>query len=167
MHEVRRELAAESDEPLCMDYEYSSSKANDWFTPLMTEDALKEMVQAERLFDQDSINVALNGSPGSFQGLQQIVDEYGNTEAGNLARFKAASSYYKLGDYASAVKLLEDFDPIEKMTYSLDPLKDLQAFHDFFNVEVKIPENEREFNEKLLCTRQISQNPYPIRILLS
>ena len=30
VHEVRRELAAESDEPLCMDYEYSSSKANDW-----------------------------------------------------------------------------------------------------------------------------------------
>lgn len=29
VHEVRRELAAESDEPLCMDYEYSSSKAND------------------------------------------------------------------------------------------------------------------------------------------
>lgn len=75
-----------------------------------SEDAFKEMVQAERLFDQDSINVALNGSAGSFQGLQQIVDEYGNTDAGNLARFKAASSYYKLGDYASAVKLLEDFD---------------------------------------------------------
>ena len=42
VHEVRRELAAESDEPLCMDYEYSSSKANHWFTSLMTEDALKE-----------------------------------------------------------------------------------------------------------------------------
>ena len=45
VHEVRRELAAESDEPLCMDYEYSSSKANDWFTPLMTEDALKEALK--------------------------------------------------------------------------------------------------------------------------
>ena len=75
-----------------------------------SDEAFKEMVQAERLFDQDSINVALNGNAGVFQGFQQIVDEYGNTEAGNLARFKAASSYYKLGDYASAVKLLEDFD---------------------------------------------------------
>ena len=75
-----------------------------------SEEAFANMVQAERLFDQDSTAVALKGSPGAYQGLQQIVDEYGNTEAGNLARFKAASAYYKLGDYASAVKLLEEFD---------------------------------------------------------
>lgn len=75
-----------------------------------SDDALKNMVQAERLFDQDSVSLALKGSAGAYQGLQQIVDEYGNTEAGNLARFKAASSYYKLGDYASAVKLLEEFN---------------------------------------------------------
>lgn len=75
-----------------------------------SDEALKNMVQAERLFDQDSVSLALKGSAGAYQGLQQIVDEYGNTDAGNLARFKAASSYYKLGDFASAVKLLEDFD---------------------------------------------------------
>lgn len=75
-----------------------------------SEEALKNMVQAERLFDQDSVSLALKGSAGAYQGLQQIVDEYGNTDAGNLARFKAASSYYKLGDFASAVKLLEEFD---------------------------------------------------------
>ena len=75
-----------------------------------SEEALNNMVQAERLFDQDSVAQALKGSAGAYQGLQQIVDEFGNTEAGNLARFKAASSYYKLGDYASAVKLLEEFD---------------------------------------------------------
>ncbi|MBF0597578.1 tetratricopeptide repeat protein [Faecalibacter rhinopitheci] len=74
-----------------------------------SDEALQNMVQAERLFDQDSISQALKGSAGAYQGLQAIVDEYGNTEAGNLARFKAASSYYKLGDYASAVKLLEEF----------------------------------------------------------
>ena len=75
-----------------------------------SEEALNNMVQAERLFDQDSVSQALKGSAGAYQGLQQIVDEFGNTEAGNLARFKAASSYYKLGDYPSAVKLLEEFD---------------------------------------------------------
>jgi len=74
------------------------------------EEAFANMVQAENLFDQDSITQALKGSPGAYQGLQQIVDEYGNTESGNLARFKAASAYYKLGDYATAVELLEAFD---------------------------------------------------------
>ena len=75
-----------------------------------SEEALNNMVQAERLFDQDSVAQALKGSAGAYQGLQQVVDEFGNTEAGNLARFKAASSYYKLGDHATAVKLLEEFD---------------------------------------------------------
>lgn len=74
------------------------------------EEAFANMVQANNLFDQDSITQALKGSPGAYQGLQQIVEEYGNTESGNLARFKAASAYYKLGDYASAVELLEAFD---------------------------------------------------------
>lgn len=74
------------------------------------EQAFASMVHANNLFDQDSITQALKGSPGAYEGLQQIVDEYGNTTSGNLARFKAASAYYKLGDYASAVELLEAFD---------------------------------------------------------
>jgi tetratricopeptide (TPR) repeat protein len=73
------------------------------------DEAFAKMVKANNLFDQDSITQALKGSPGAYDGLQQIVDEYGNTESGNLARFKAASAYYKLGDYASAVELLEAF----------------------------------------------------------
>lgn len=72
--------------------------------------ALSEMVTAERLFDQDSIAKALNGSEGSYLGLQQIVDEYGNTDAGNLAKLKAGVAYYKLGDYTNAIKMFEDFD---------------------------------------------------------
>lgn len=54
------------------------------------------------------------------------------------------------------LEFLEDFDPIEKMTYLLDPLKDPQAFRDFFNAEVKIPENEREFHEKIVLFHQIA-----------
>lgn len=69
-----------------------------------SDQALKEMVTAERLFEQDSIGQALNGSKGSYMGLQQIVDEYGNTDAGNLAKLKAGVAYYKLGDYTTAIK---------------------------------------------------------------
>ena len=57
VHEVRRELAAESDEPLCMDYEYSSSKANHWFTSLMTEDALKEASESKELYQTAEENL--------------------------------------------------------------------------------------------------------------
>ena len=64
VHEVRRELAAESDEPLCMDYEYSSSKANDWYTPLMTEDALKEIAAR-----------AINKNTGA-RALRSIIEDF-------------------------------------------------------------------------------------------
>lgn len=47
VHEVRRELAAESDEPLCMDYEYSSSKANDWVYSFDDRRCIKRSLKGE------------------------------------------------------------------------------------------------------------------------
>ena len=67
------------------------------------------MAQADEYFKQDSVLLALKGSPGSFQGYEQIVDNYGGTKGGNIARYKAGVAYYRLGDYASAVASLEKF----------------------------------------------------------
>jgi len=74
-----------------------------------SEKAFTEMVQADEYFKQDSVLLALKGSPGSFQGYEQIVEEYGSTKGGNIARYKAGIAYYQLGDYASAVSMLEKF----------------------------------------------------------
>lgn len=74
-----------------------------------SEKAFIEMVQADEYFKQDSILLALKGSPGSFYGYEQIATEYSGTDGANIARYKAGISYYKLGDYASAVEYLEKF----------------------------------------------------------
>jgi len=79
VHEVRRELAAESDEPLCMDYEYSSSKANDWFTPLMTEDALKEALKEKMKVSEietqvRAYTVAIEGYRGNFKSMDEVTE---------------------------------------------------------------------------------------------
>lgn len=74
-----------------------------------SEKAFIEMAQADEYFKQDSVLLALKGSPGSFQGYEQIVDNYGGTKGGNIARYKAGVAYYRLGDYASAVASLEKF----------------------------------------------------------
>lgn len=74
-----------------------------------SESAFTEMVQADEYFKQDSILLALKGSPGSFQGYEQIIKEYSGTEGANIAHYKAGVSYYRLGDYASAVEHLEKF----------------------------------------------------------
>lgn len=74
-----------------------------------SEKAFLEMAQADEYFKQDSVLLALKGSPGSFLGYEQIVENYGGTKGGNIARYKAGVSYYRLGDYASAVQSLEKF----------------------------------------------------------
>ena len=74
-----------------------------------SEKAFLEMAQADEYFQQDSVLLALKGSPGSFLGYEQIVDQYGSTKGGNIARYKAGVAYYRLGDYASAVQSLEKF----------------------------------------------------------
>src|SRR5690606_38258577 len=75
-----------------------------------SEKAFTEMVQADEYFKQDSILLALKGSPGSFQGYEQIIENYGGTDGANIARYRAGIAYYRLGDYASAVAHLEKFD---------------------------------------------------------
>lgn len=74
-----------------------------------SEKAFAEMVQADQYFQQDSVVLALKGSPGSFLGYEQIVENYGGTKGGNIARYKAGIAYYQLGDYASSVSMLEKF----------------------------------------------------------
>ena len=79
VHDVRRELAAESDEPLCMDYEYSSSKANHWFTSLMTEDALKEALKEKMKVSEietqvRAYTVAIEGYRGNFKSMDEVTE---------------------------------------------------------------------------------------------
>lgn len=74
-----------------------------------SEKAFTEMVQADEYFKQDSVLLALKGSP-SFQGYEQIIENYSGTDGANIARYRAGIAYYRLGDYASAVAHLEKFD---------------------------------------------------------
>lgn len=74
-----------------------------------SEKAMIEMIQADEYFQQDSIVLALKGSPGSFQGYEQIIDKYSGTPSANQALYKAGKAYYLLGDYASAVSSFEKF----------------------------------------------------------
>ena len=74
-----------------------------------SEKAFTEMIQADDYMKKDSVLLALKGSPGSFMGYEQIVDNYKGTKGGELALYKAGVAYYKLGDYASAVSNLEKF----------------------------------------------------------
>ncbi len=63
-------------------------------------------------------NISLNGSDGKY-GLIDIVENYGNTKAGNLAKYMSGIAYLKTGNYEDAIKYLSDFSSDDEMLGSL------------------------------------------------
>ncbi len=79
------------------------------FYSLPREKKAKEQIfAAEQYFEKDSFNLALNGD-GNFPGFLDIINDYGRTTAGNLARYYAGISNLHLGKYKEAINFLEDF----------------------------------------------------------
>jgi tetratricopeptide (TPR) repeat protein len=71
--------------------------------------AQEQMAAAQRYFEIDSLNLALNGD-GINLGFNEIIDEYGSTSAGNLACFYAGFCNLHLGNFEEAISLLKDFN---------------------------------------------------------
>ena len=70
--------------------------------------AKEQMFVAEQYFEKDSFNLAINGD-GNYPGFLDIIDDYGSTPAGKLARYYAGISNLHLGKYQEAIDFLEDF----------------------------------------------------------
>ena len=70
--------------------------------------AQAEMFQAVYYFEADSLDLALNGD-GNNLGLKDIVDEYGGTDAANIANYYAGVAFLKKGNFKSAILYLTDF----------------------------------------------------------
>jgi tetratricopeptide (TPR) repeat protein len=85
-------------------------------------EAQKEMFQAVRYFESDSLKYAVDGD-GNNLGFKDIVTEYKFTDAANLASYYAGASYLKLGQFELARLYLEDFSSndllIQARCYSL------------------------------------------------
>lgn len=70
------------------------------------ERAQQEMVVCTQYFERDSFNLALNGD-GVNAGFLDIIDQYGSTKVGKLARQYAGVCYYNLGQYDDAIDCLK------------------------------------------------------------
>lgn len=70
--------------------------------------AQKAMYMPELYFEQDSLELALNGA-GESIGFLGIIDDYSSTPSGNLARYYAGICYLNLGDYEEAIYQLKKF----------------------------------------------------------
>lgn len=78
------------------------------------KEALRLMSDAQTYFRQGQFENALNGSEEDFTvGFVQIINEYGGTKAGNLARYYAAVSAYNLGNIEKALDYIAAYNPPE------------------------------------------------------
>jgi tetratricopeptide (TPR) repeat protein len=79
------------------------------FYTIPRENKAKEQIfTAEEYFEKDSFNLAINGD-GNYPGFLDIIDNYGRTKAGKLARYYTGISYLHLGKFQEAIDYLEDF----------------------------------------------------------
>lgn len=79
------------------------------------ENAQKQMFVAERYFQNDSIDLAINGD-GNFPGFQQIIDDYGSSNSANLAHYYLGICFLKKGQYEKAIEFLSGYDAEDDVT---------------------------------------------------
>jgi tetratricopeptide (TPR) repeat protein len=66
------------------------------------------MYYAERFFEIDSFNLALNGY-GTYPGFLNVIDDYGITKSAKVAKYYAGVCYHNLGEFSSAIDYLSKF----------------------------------------------------------
>lgn len=77
--------------------------------------AAAAMFKGEQYFAKDSFALALNGNGADYEGFEGIIDQYGYTDAGNLAKAYAGICYFKMGDTQKALDLLKSFSGDDNM----------------------------------------------------
>lgn len=73
------------------------------------EQAQQLLAEPVQLYESGQFREALDGINNNV-GLIAIADEFGNTDAGNLARFYAADALFQLGEYDQALPYFTAFD---------------------------------------------------------
>ncbi len=78
-----------------------------YFEPREKE-AQESIFMAEQFFAIDSFQLALDGKNDAM-GFLDVIEEYGSTDAGNMAKAYAGICYKQLGDEEKAIEYLSKF----------------------------------------------------------
>lgn len=77
--------------------------------------AAEEMFAAQQWFDQDSLQLSLDGN-AKYMGFKAIIDEYGSTKSGRLAEYYAGIASLRLGKYEEAINYLSAYNGKDTFT---------------------------------------------------
>lgn len=111
--------------------------------------AQSQMYMAEKYFEKDSLNKAINGD-GNYPGLKKIVEDYSGTKSARLAHYYLGICYLKTGKYDDAIKHLNKFNLSDAMVAPMAKgaigdayveLKNLDKAIDYYLKAADISEN--------------------------
>jgi tetratricopeptide (TPR) repeat protein len=89
---------------------YSKNRADN------NNNATLALGQIYQVYDSGQYQTAIDGLPEKgIKGLKAIVENYGNSQNGDLARFYLANAYYFTGKYEEALKEYESFSPADEL----------------------------------------------------
>lgn len=77
--------------------------------------AAAAIFKGEQYFAKDSFALALNGNGADFGGFEAIINQYGSTPSGNLAKAYAGICYFKMGETEKALDKLKSFSGDDQM----------------------------------------------------
>jgi tetratricopeptide (TPR) repeat protein len=96
--------------------------AYSYFAGQQEDEAQKDLFAPVTFLEADSIRLALKGNK-TYRGLEQIIKDYPNTKAGNLARFYAGAAYLKEGaaagkkeSFQKAIEVLKQYSAGDYLT---------------------------------------------------
>ncbi len=113
------------------------------------QEAEVELINPVFAWEEDSLKKALKGDGGS--GLLDIADEYGNTKAGDLAKYYVGVAYMKEGKFDDAIENLKGFSSddliLQGKVYALlgdayMEQKDLENAIEYYNKAANYKPNE-------------------------
>jgi predicted negative regulator of RcsB-dependent stress response len=71
--------------------------------------AAESLFMAEHFFGQDSLEIALKGRAGDFEGFESLAISQAGTDAGNVANLYAGLCHLNLGNFEKAISFLKEY----------------------------------------------------------
>ncbi len=85
------------------------------YLPPIKKEAAIEIAGAQRAFEADSFNLAINGN-NEFMGFEEIIESYGSTEVGNTAKYYMGVSLLQTGNYEEAIDFIKSYSAGDHIT---------------------------------------------------
>lgn len=131
-------------------YLYSNKLKND------NEKAALELSRVVALYEMGNYQEAIDGKKGTnILGLNKIVDQYGSTENGEIAKIYLANSYLFLGKIDKAYEFFDDYSG-DSPLYKATALAGVAGYYEYKKDYEKAAE---KYKEAAFVSKENASNP--------